>query len=37
MLFRYETGGHGFGLNNKTDERSWFDAMLTWVNGLYAE
>ncbi len=33
-LFRYETGGHGFGLNNKTDDRSWFDAMLVWVNDL---
>ncbi len=30
-LFRYETGGHGFGLNNKTDARSWFDAMIDWV------
>lgn len=34
-LFRYETGGHGFGMYNKTDERSWFDAMLEWVDGLY--
>lgn len=34
-LFRYETGGHGFGLNNKTDDRSWFDAMLEWTNRLF--
>ncbi|HMR18550.1 MAG TPA: alpha/beta hydrolase [Sphingobacterium sp.] len=34
-LFRYETGGHGFGLNNKTDSRSWFDAMLEWTNHLF--
>ncbi|WP_240903183.1 alpha/beta hydrolase [Sphingobacterium sp. SGG-5] len=33
-LFRYETGGHGFGLNNKTDNHNWFNAMLVWVNDL---
>lgn len=30
-LFRYETGGHGFGMYNKTDSRDWFEAMLRWV------
>ena len=34
-LFRYATGGHGFGLNNKTDTRSWFDPMIEWVESLY--
>jgi len=33
-LFRYETGGHGFGLHNKTDSRSWFDPMIEWVEAL---
>lgn len=34
-LFRYETGGHGFGMYNKTDSRDWFAAMLPWVEGLF--
>lgn len=33
-LFRYKTGGHGFGLVNKTDDRSWFDAMMQWLDTL---
>ena len=27
----YQAGGHGFGLNNKTTNDSWFDSMLTWL------
>ncbi|MBE8722184.1 alpha/beta hydrolase [Sphingobacterium pedocola] len=33
-LFVYDTGGHGFGLVNKTDARSWFDDMIVWLNDL---
>lgn len=33
-LFRYETGGHGFGMNNKTDSRDWFGPMLSWIEEL---
>lgn len=32
--FEYETGGHGFGMINKTDERSWFAEMISWVEEL---
>lgn len=31
LLFTYETGGHGFGLVNKTDAASWFDSLMDWL------
>jgi acetyl esterase/lipase len=30
-LFQYETGGHGFGLVNKTSPDSWVNAMKMWL------
>ncbi|TDS13912.1 alpha/beta hydrolase [Sphingobacterium paludis] len=30
-LFFYKTGGHGFGLHNKTDARSWSDSLFLWL------
>lgn len=30
-MFVYSTGGHGFGLHNKTDARKWSEAMFTWL------
>lgn len=33
-VFLYETGGHGFGLVNKTDERRWSDRLFDWLNEL---
>lgn len=33
-IFIYRTGGHGFGLNNKTDARKWSEAMFTWIKDL---
>lgn len=30
--FFYETGGHGFGLINKTDARSWDNLVLDWID-----
>lgn len=30
-LYTFEQGGHGFGLINKTSEKKWFDAFLSWV------
>lgn len=33
-MFSYSTGGHGFGLNNKTDSRKWSEAMFTWLKNL---
>src|SRR5690606_29457519 len=33
-IFIYETGGHGFGLHDKTDERKWSDAMFIWLKTL---
>ncbi len=33
-IFIYPTGGHGFGLNNKTDARKWSDYMFTWLENL---
>lgn len=30
-LFAYDKGGHGFGLINPHDEKSWFDDMLIWL------
>lgn len=31
QLFVFEKGGHGFGLHNKTDERSWLEIMINWL------
>jgi len=31
MLFTYETGGHGFGMINKTSSESWINALKTWL------
>ncbi|SJN50085.1 alpha/beta hydrolase [Sphingobacterium sp. JB170] len=28
----YETGGHGFGLINKTDPKSWSDSLFKWLD-----
>lgn len=33
-LFIYKTGGHGFGLINKTDKRQWADAMFAWLENI---
>ena len=33
-LFKYELGGHGFGMYNKKEEGDWFTAMLVWLNNL---
>jgi acetyl esterase/lipase len=33
-LYVFEQGGHGFGLINKTSEKKWFDAFLSWVSTL---
>jgi len=33
-IFIYETGGHGFGLHNKTDKRKWSDALFAWLKNL---
>jgi len=30
-LFVYETGGHGFGMINKTSSESWIQAMKSWL------
>lgn len=30
-FFLYDTGGHGFGLVNKTDSRKWSDTMFEWL------
>ena len=30
-LYTYETGGHGFGLVNKTDDGRWFDSLINWL------
>lgn len=30
-LFVYETGGHGFGMINKTSPESWINAMKAWL------
>lgn len=30
-LFIYETGGHGFGMENKTSKESWINAMKIWM------
>ncbi|MFD1769578.1 alpha/beta hydrolase [Sphingobacterium suaedae] len=31
-LFTYTTGGHGFGLINKTDDRKWADQLFKWLD-----
>jgi len=33
-LYVFEQGGHGFGLINKTSEKKWFDAFLSWMSTL---
>lgn len=33
-MFIYNTGGHGFGLRNKMDDRKWSEAMFTWLKDL---
>lgn len=33
-FFSYDSGKHGFGLINKEEHKSWFDAFLRWVDGL---
>lgn len=33
-VFTYETGGHGFGLVNKTDDRKWEEALFKWLKTL---
>lgn len=33
-MFTYQTGGHGFGLNNKTDARKWSETMFAWLENL---
>jgi len=33
-LFTYETGGHGFGLTNKTSADQWFDPFIQWLKNL---
>lgn len=33
-LLVYPTGGHGFGLHNKTDSRKWSEAMFAWLKAL---
>ncbi|MBM3446119.1 MAG: hypothetical protein FJX88_06290 [Bacteroidetes bacterium] len=30
-LFVYETGGHGFGMINKTSSESWIQALKSWL------
>ena len=30
-LFVYETGGHGFGMTNKSSSESWLDALKKWM------
>ncbi|QBQ42601.1 alpha/beta hydrolase [Sphingobacterium psychroaquaticum] len=36
-VFIYDTGGHGFGLNNATDSRKWADAMFEWLEKVDSE
>ena len=33
-LYVFEKGGHGFGLINKTSDKKWFDAFLSWMSTL---
>ncbi len=33
-LYVFDEGGHGFGLINKTSEKKWFDAFLSWLSTL---
>lgn len=34
-LYVFDQGGHGFGLINKTSEKKWFDAFLSWLSDLH--
>lgn len=29
----YQSGGHGFGLNNKTTKENWFETLRNWLTG----
>jgi len=31
-MYLYETGGHGFGLNNKTSDVQWIDLVEKWIH-----
>ena len=31
-LHIFQNGGHGFGLNNKTTQESWFNDLTSWLN-----
>jgi acetyl esterase/lipase len=33
-VFLYEKGGHGFGMINKTDNRSWMDSCILWIKNM---
>lgn len=33
-LFLYDKGGHGFGMDNKSEPRDWFGPMVEWVEKL---
>ncbi len=33
-FFSYEKGKHGFGMHNKEEPKSWFDAFLHWLDDL---
>lgn len=33
-IFIYHTGGHGFGLTNKTDTKKWSETMFEWLKNL---
>jgi acetyl esterase/lipase len=32
-LHIFQSGGHGFGLNNKTTDQQWFDMLVSWLKG----
>ncbi len=36
-VFLFEKGGHGFGMNNKTDTRLWMDSCILWIRNLRRE
>jgi len=33
QVFYYDRGGHGFGMNNKTSDLKWMDALKDWMKG----
>ena len=33
-LYKYEKGGHGFGMVNKQEDGDWFSEMIKWINKL---